>query len=208
MIMRRVVFRILSVSVLMALFAWCAIAQDKPQGGQPSPEDMQKMMQQYMKMGAPGPEHQKLALLAGEWTNVSKMWMDPKSEPMETPPGTHKGEMILGGRFVRFTETGDMMGTPMEGWGLMGFNKLRGEYQMIWIDNSATPMYSAVGKADSTGNVITLMGKVDDPMTGDKDKDVKYIYRFLSDNKIVFEMWDSSAPGQFYKSMETTYTKK
>lgn len=205
--MRRSTLAALSVAVLSALFAWCAVAQEK-QGGQPSPEDMQKMMQDFMKVGAPGPEHQRLAMLAGDWTNVSKMWREPNGEPMVTPPGTHKGEMILGGRFLLFSESGDMMGMPMEGRGLMGYNKLRGEYQMIWIDNTATPMYSAVGKADSTGKVITLTGKVDDPMTGARDKDVKYVYHFESDNKIVFEMWDMSAPGQFYKSMETIYTKK
>ena len=203
--MRRLTLSVLSIAAIMLSLICGAYAQ--PQG-EPSPEDMQKMMQEYMKLGAPGPEHQKLATLAGEWTNVSKMWMAPNSEPMVTPPGTHKGEMILGGRFLLFSESGDMMGMPMDGRGLMGYNKLRNEYQMIWIDNTATPMYFASGKADSTGNVITLMGKVDDPMTGARDKDVKYIYRLESDTKVMFEMWDTSEPGQFYKSMETTYTKK
>jgi len=204
--MRRSFLGCAAVIAIIALFSVISFAQQ--QGGQPSPEDMQKMMQEYMKMGAPGAEHQKIATLAGEWTNVSKMWMDPKAEPMTTPPGTHSGQMILGGRFLQFTEKGDMMGMQMDGWGLMGYNKLRKYYEMIWIDNTATPMYYAKGTADSTGNVITLMGKVDDPMTGQKDKDVKYIYRFMDDKTVIFEMWDSTGPDQFYKSMETTYTKK
>lgn len=194
--------------VFAAIFALAGMLFAQPEGGQPSPEDMQKMMDAYLKMGAPGAEHQKLATLAGEWTNVSKMWMDPKGEPMVTPPGVHSGEMILGGRYLHFTEKGDMMGMPMEGWGLMGFNKLRGEYEMLWIDNTATPFYYAKGTADSSGNVITLIGKVDDPMTGQKNKDIKYIYRFVNPSTVMFEMWDSTPDGAFYKSMETTYTKK
>ena len=194
--------------ILIAMFAFGAWAQEKPQGTPPAQPDMQKMMQEYMKMGAPAAEHQKIATLAGTWSSTSKMWMGPTAQATETPPGTHVGEMILGGRFLRFTETGDMMGMPMEGWGIMGYNKVRGEYEMIWIDNMETPIYYAAGKADSTGNVITLMGKVDDPMTGERGKDVKYVYRFVSPTTVVFEMWDSTGPGKFYKSMETTYTKK
>jgi hypothetical protein len=206
--MRRLILSGLLAVALVVVFALCACAQEKPQGGPPPPPDMQKMMQEYMKMGAPVAEHQKLAQMAGEWITHSKMWMGPGAPPTETPPGRHVGEMILGGRFLRVTETGDMMGMPMEGWGIMGYNKTRGEYQMIWVDNMETPMYYAAGKADSTGNVITLLGKVDDPMTGARDKDVKYIYRFPSDGTVIFEMWDSSGPGTFYKSMENTYTKK
>lgn len=205
--MRRVILSGLFAVAMLVVFAFCAWAQE-PQGGPSSPQDMQKMMQEYEKMGAPVAEHQKLAKLAGEWINQSKMWMGPGAPPTETRPGLHTGEMILGGRFLRFTETGDWMGKPMEGWGIMGFNKLRGEYQMMWLDNWGTTMYYAAGTADSSGSVITLAGKVDDPMTGAKDKDVKYIYRFVTDATIIFEMWDSSGPGTFYKSMETTYTKK
>jgi hypothetical protein len=194
--------------MLAAVFALCAWAQQQPQGTPPAQPDMQKMMQEYMKMGAPVAEHRMLSRLAGQWTSTSKMWQGPDAPPMQTPPGTHSGEMIMGGRFVRFTETGDMMGMPMEGMGIMGYNKVRGVYEMLWVDNMETPMYYAAGKPDSSGKVITLMGKVDDPMTGERGKDVKYIYRFPSDSTVVFEMWDSTGPGKFYKSMETTYTKK
>ena len=45
-------------------------------------------------------------------------------------------------------------------------------------------------------------------MTNEKNKDVKYIYHFESPDKVVFEMWDLLPDGKFYKSMETTYTKK
>jgi hypothetical protein len=35
-----------------------------------------------------------------------------------------------------------------------------------------------------------------------------FAIRFVNNTTIIFEMWDSSGPGTFYKSMETTYTKK
>ncbi|MFH1010619.1 MAG: DUF1579 family protein [bacterium] len=188
------------------LMVAAAVAQQGEK--QPSPEEMQKMMAEYMKMGEPGPEHAKLATWAGEWVTQTKMWMSPDAEPMDTPAGTRKGEMILGGRFLRFAETGDMMGMPMEGMGIMGYDNFRRVYQMIWIDNTATPIYFASGTADVTGKVITLMGKADDPIKGEKNKDTKWVCRFESETKIVFEIWDSIGEGKFYKSFETVYTKK
>jgi hypothetical protein len=175
---------------------------------QDSQEDMQKMMEAYMKIGTPGPEHAKLAAWAGEWITHSKMWMSPDAQPMETPPGTHKAEMILGGRFLQMKETGDMMGMPMEGMGIMGYDNFRQVYQMIWIDNTSTPFYFATGTADASGKIITLLGKADDPVKGERNKDMKWVCRFENDTKIIFELWDSTGEGKFYKSMETVYTKK
>jgi len=200
----------LSLLIIGSLAAFAQTAQTAqpatPQ--QPAQPDMEKMMAEYLKLGAPGPQHEKIATLAGEWTATSKMWMGPDAQAMETPPGTHTGEMILGGRFLKFTEKGDMMGFPMEGLGIMGYDNFKGRYQMIWMDNTSSALYTAAGSADSTGNTITLAGKVDDPMKGEKNKDVRYLYKFKPDGTIVFEMWDTIGEGKFYKSMETTYTKK
>jgi hypothetical protein len=199
--------KILLVIVAILLLSANLFAQDQAKVQKPSAEDMQKMMAEFQKLGAPGPEHKLLSTLSGEWINHSKMWMGPDAKPIETSPGVHKGEMFMGGRFLRFTETGDMMGQPMEGLGIMGYDKSKQQYTMMWIDVSSTSMYTAAGTADADGKTITLLGKVDNPMTNEKDKDVKYIYRFESPTQVVFEMWDM-ANGQFYKSMETTYTKK
>jgi hypothetical protein len=204
--MSQSIFRFVAVACAAILVMTAAFAQQGEK--QTSPSDMQKMMAEYMKVGTPGPEHAKLATWAGDWVTHTTVWRGPDAPPMETPPGTSKGEMILGGRFLRFTETGDMMGMPMEGMGIMGYDNFRHVYQMIWVDNTETPIYFASGTADSSGKVITLMGKVDDPVKGEKDKDMKWVYRFESDTKWVFEMWDSIGGGKFYKSMETTYTKK
>ena len=60
---------------------------------------------------------------------------------------------------------------------------------------------------DADGKVFTFTGKLDDPMTGEKDKTVKYIVRLISPEKRVFEMHDPSL-GQKSKTGEITYTKK
>ena len=204
--MYRLFLQIMVVLCAALLVVGVAAAQQSDQPS--SEEDIQKIMEQYEKFAAPGPEHEKLESLAGEWITHTKIWTDPDAEPIDSPPGVQKGEMILGDRFLQFTQTGEMMGMTMEGMGILGFDKFRKVYQMAWIDNSATPVYFASGTADSTGKVITLLGKVDDLLTGEMDKDVKWVYRFESAEEIFFEMWDSDGDGGFFKSFEVTYTKK
>jgi hypothetical protein len=204
--MSQSIFRFVAVAGAAILVMGAAFAQ--PAEKQTTQQDMQKMMAEYMKAGTPGPEQASLASWAGNWVTHSTVWSAPDSPPMETAPGTSKGEMIFGGRFLRVMETGEMMGTPMEGMGIMGYDNFRHVYQMIWVDNTETPIYWASGTADPTGKVITMMGKVDDPVKGEKDRDVKYVWRADNDSTRVFEMWDSMPGGKFYKSMETTYTKK
>ena len=194
--------------VVCAVFLVVAVALAQQGEKQPSPEEMQKMMEEYMKAGAPGPEHAKLATWAGEWVAQTKIWREPDAPPTDIPPGNRKAEMILGGRFLQMRETGDWMGMPMDGMGIMGFDNFKRVYQMIWIDNTATPIYFASGTADPSGKVITLVGKVDDPVKGEKNKDTKWVCRFEGDTKMIFEMWDSMGEGKFYKSFETIYTKK
>jgi len=194
--------------VLCTAFLVVSVALPQQSDQPSSEEDIQKMLEAYEKLAAPGPEHAKLTSLAGEWITHVKIWSGPDAEPIDSPPGLHKGEIIFDGRFVLFTQTGEMMDMQMEGMGVLGFDKLRKVYQMFWIDNSATPIYIASGTADPTGKVITLLGEVDDILTGERDKDVKWIYRFESDDKFFFEMWDSDGDGGFYKSFEVTYTKK
>jgi len=68
-------------------------------------------------------------------------------------------------------------------------------------------MFTSEGRATDGGKVITLEGKYDCPVTGEKDKASKLIYRIISRDKHVFEMHDPSK-GDKSKTMEITYTRK
>jgi len=182
----------------------CAQTKDQPKSGGPSPEDMQKMMA-LMK---PGPQHEVLAKMAGDWTITGKAWMDPSGTPTDMKPGSQHAEMILGGRYLQSVWTGEMMGMPFEGHGLLGYDNFRKEYLMTWVDNMGTAVSTANGSADAAGKVITLMGKMDDPSTGARDQDVKYVYTIKDDKNVTFEMY-GMVPGKgLMKMMETTFTKK
>jgi len=201
--------RVLTVVSLVLVVAILAFAQtkDKPKAGMPSKEDQQKMMADMMKMMQPGPQHEVLAKMAGDWTMTGKIWMDPNSPGEEMKPGTQHSEMILGGRYLSSVNQGEMMGMPFEGHGMMGYDNFKKQYQMTWIDNMGTTISTASGTADATGKVITLMGKMDDPSTGKKDLDVKYVYTLKDDKTVGFAMFEPK-DGKDVKVMDMTYAKK
>jgi hypothetical protein len=205
----RSMYRVVTVLALVFAVALMASAQTKEGAkGQPSPEDQQKMMAAMMAAMKPGPQHDVLAKMAGDWTVTGKMWMNPKEDPMPMDPGTEYAEMILGGRYLQSVMNGKMMGMPYEGHGLMGYDNVKKQYQITYVDNMGTAISTGTGTADATGKIISLMGKMDDPSTGKMDSDVKYVYTIKDDKTFVFEMYGPAPTGGLVKMMEMTYVKK
>ena len=116
-----------------------------------------EQMQIWMEYMTPGPMHEMLAAGVGEWTTVSKFWMDPNVEPMVTE-GSGTTEMILGGRYEKSIHTSSMMGMPTEGMWLMGYDNATEEFTAIWIDNLGTGTAIAKGTYDENTNSINLIG--------------------------------------------------
>jgi hypothetical protein len=169
--------------------------------------DMAEMMKKMEALAAPGPEHQTLASLAGEWETEARCYMGGPDTPPTVTKGTCKGGMILGGRFLQEEFEGDMMGKKFHGMGLTGYDKLNKKFINTWIDDMGTGVLVSEGTCDASGKVLTLNGKMDDPMTGQKDKQVRLVTKILSPDKHIFEMHDV-ALGEKSKVMEITYVRK
>jgi len=88
-----------------------------------------------------------------------------------------------------------------------GYDNFKKKYVSFWIDDAGTGMFSSEGTADAAGKMFTFHGKMDDPMTGEKDKPIKMILRTVNANKRVFEMHDLSK-GEKSLFGEMTYTRK
>jgi hypothetical protein len=186
-----------------------ATAQDKSAGKkseQPGGADMAEMMKKWEAVAAPGPAHKLLEPLVGEWNVAVKMWMAPGAPPMESK-GTTRTHWIMGGRFLQDDYSGEFMGKPMKGLGISGYDNLKKKYTSFWIDEGGTGMYTSEGTASADGKMFTYHGKMDDPMTGEKDKPMKFVVRILSSDKHVFEMHDETK-GEKSLCGELTYTKK
>ena len=179
------------------LFAGICFAQD---------ENVQaEQMQIWMNYMTPGPMHQLMAGGVGEWTTVSRFWMDPNGEPMVTE-GSGTTEMILGGRYEKSIHTSSMMGMPTEGMWLMGYDNATEEFTAIWIDNLGTGTAIAKGTYDESSNSINLIGTMVDPMTGEY-MDFREVRTFVDENNQLLEMY-MTYNGQEFKTMGIEFTRK
>lgn len=178
---------------------------DKAGGKEAAAPDSAEMMKKMAEMGAPTAEHKLLASLAGEWEAEVKCNMTGFNNPGSKGNATCK--MILGGRFLQEQFEGDMMGQKFRGMGVTGYDKTKKMFVGTWADDMGTAIFVTEGKADASGKVITMEGKMDDPMTGEKNKTMRAITRILSPDKHVFELHDVGL-GAEGKMMEITYVRK
>jgi hypothetical protein len=184
-----------------------AFADDKSQTSPPKLDPkMAEMMKKMEAAGTPGAAHEVLKSLAGEWKAEVTNWMAPGA-PATVTQGKAKNTWILGGRFIQGEFEGEFAGKPFHGLSLMGYDNTKQRYESVWIDDAGTALVTAEGTASDAGRVITLEGKYDCPMTGQKDRPMKQVYRIVSRDQHVFEMHDPTK-GKDSKTMEITYTRK
>jgi hypothetical protein len=192
---------LLLVGVLWA--AGAAFAQDKPAG---KTDKVDPTIEAMIKAGTPGPEHQRLAALAGSWTGTVKMWMEPGKPPLEEACSAER-KLIMGGRFLHEEVKSRFMGQPFTGLGLTGYDNLKKKYTSIWVDNMGTGISTAEGTADSGGKVLTFIREEIDPVSGKKFKN-KDVIRIVGDDKNSMEAFRLDADGKETKMMEINLTRK
>lgn len=178
-------------------------ASAKPAAQQMDPKAMEEMM---AKLAAPGPQHERLKKMAGDWNLTVKWTWDP-SQPMQTTNSTSTITTLMDGRYCQEQSSGEMMGRPFQGMGLTGYDNVLKKYESVWIDNAGTGIMHSEGTPDASGNVVNWTGEESDPMTGKPTK-VRMVTRFLDDNHHVFEMYIKDPAGKEYKSMEISYERK
>lgn len=136
------------------------------------------------------------------------MWMKgPDSEPMISK-GTSEQKVVLGGRFLQQDFTGEMMGQPFIGTGFTGCDNFKKKYVSFWIDNMSTGMSTMEGVLDKDGKTVTMWGTMNEPATGEKNKKVKYVTRFIDKDTQIFETYDVSAYGDKKPTMQITYKRR
>jgi hypothetical protein len=168
--------------------------------------DKAEMMKKVEAAGKPGPGHQALNALEGNWKAEVKCWMEPGGSP-EVSQGTAKASWKFNGRFLEEEFHGQMMGKPFTGRTLLGFDNTKQTFNSVWVSDMQTSMFTSEGKGDNANKVITLEGKSTCPATGQKDIPMKTVLRVISPDRHVLEMFDGSK-GENVKTMEITYTRQ
>ena len=175
---------------------------EKKSGSGKSDADKAEMMKKMEAAGTPGPAHKALAAFVGDWKAEVKCWCDADGPP-NVSQGTSNVGWILNGHFLKAEFHGEMMGKPFIGKTLMGYDNLKETFNTVWVSDMQTSMLTSEGKGENGNKVITLEGTSGCPGTGRKDVPIKTIYRVLTPDSYVFEMFNDGT-----KSMEITYTRK
>jgi uncharacterized protein DUF1579 len=184
-----------------------AASADKAKSQAGAAPDNEETMKKWQEYAMPGAGHKILESLVGEWNVESRFWIGgPGGEP-STSKGSAKVRWLLGNRYVQEEFSGEMMSMPFQGIGTTGYDNFKKKYLSTWIDSMGTGILVSEGTADASGKVLTFLGKMDEPATGQKDKPTKYIIRILGPDKREFEMHDLSL-GEKSKVFEMTYTRK
>lgn len=129
------------------------------------PGDMDEGMMKMMAAGTPGEHHRVLDALIGEWKGFVRIRMGPDMEPMEMPT-TIKREWMLGGRYVSENVTSETDMGAFEGMGVIGYSNVDGVYEIGWIDNMSTGIFTEQGSYEAKTKTFRFMGKHRDPATG------------------------------------------
>jgi hypothetical protein len=184
-----------------------SFSQDKKKSTKkmPSQEEMMKNWQESM---TPGTQHKMLEESVGTWDAEVKIWMQGPGSEATISKGTSEQKMVLGGRYLQQDFTGEMMGQTFTGTGFTGYDNFKKKYVGFWIDNMSTALMTMEGVLDKGGKSVTTWGKMDDPMTGVKDKKIKNVMRFVDKDTQVFESYDVTAYGDKKPTMEITYKRR
>lgn len=169
---------------------------------------MAAMMEAWMDFAKPGAEHAWMATHAGTWVCDSvKQWMDP-SQPPTTAKATDVVTMGMNGLYQMSDFSSSMMGQPMMGHGLMGYDKMKKKFVLSWIDNMGSGIVRMEGSYDDATKTLNLSGKQSDP--GRKmETDIRQELKFHDDNSYTLAMYGTGHDGKSeQKFMEGTFKRK
>ncbi len=191
--------RVLAAVVVTLSAAAPAAAQME----QPTPEQMQAAMAAMQ----PGPEHERLAGLVGEWDVELSYSMGPDFS--QTIRATSTVSSILGGRFivVDMKSPEMMMGMPIETKTIYGYDRRTGDYTILGLDTFGTYWVHGAGKGDVTTNPIVMPGSHVDPLTG-RNEQYEFILRIIDTNTNESEIVFIAPDGQRFTAVKATARRK
>lgn len=130
----------------------------------PSPSDARQQAM-FDKM-RPGPEHTRLASLAGRWRRHVTFTMG--GGQTMTATGTATNAMILGGRFLRSEQQHTLASsapTPfssIEAMSIYGFDRRTDQFTIVEFDTMGTYWVSAAGPRSATADIVMSGETLDD----------------------------------------------
>jgi hypothetical protein len=150
------------------------------------PMSEEEVMAKTMALATPSEPHRRLQAAAGEWEQQYRMRWDPAGDWQETK-GTSTARTLLDGRYLMEELQFEVMGMPMKGVHILGYDNRTQEYTTLWMDTMSTWWVSQRGKETADGT-LELRGKMVD-VAGERP--FRSVIRHLPDGSVTTEMYDT-----------------
>lgn len=147
----------------------------------------------------PGPEHDGLKRLAGEWTATIK------GEGGDSK-GVQVARMECGGLWLSVDFKSDFGGVPFQGRGLDGYDPVSKKHVSVWVDSMSTKPMVFEGTMDKARKTLTM--HADGVGMDGKPAKFKSVTRYLDDDHHVFTLFVIGSDGAEQKMMSIEYARK
>lgn len=194
----------LALAIPLVLLMSCSAVQDIPSGTRSSQADPAEAMAKISKAARLGPQHDKLAALAGTWDLQFKHRAGPNAE-WQTETGTATCRVALGGRYLVEELNCTYDGAPYEGVRVHGFDNLEGSYFNIWMDTLGTWPVLSRGATDDS-DVLVYHGRWKDTQTP-SGRPFRTVARRDGEDKWQLDLYDTIDNAEV-KVLEATYTRR
>ena len=195
---------LMCVALLVSLPAFAGEGHEH--GREMSAEEAE-MMKKWEEYRTPGDHHKHLEALVGSWSAQVSHWMAPGAPPQEST-GSCTYAWVMGGRYLKQEFQSSFQGMPFEGYGLTGYDNFKKKYVGVWTDSMSTTMLWFEGiPVDKTGDIMVSYGPMDEYLTGEHDKTVKYTTKKINKDKFVFEINDLGIGENGKVVIKITYTR-
>jgi len=169
-----------------------------------SAQNDEAMMKAWTEFMTPGEMHKWMAKSVGTWTGDVNTYMDPANPTKSKTTATFK--MIYNGLYQVGEFSGDMMGAPFQGQGILAYDNAKKQFVNTWIDNMGSGVIYMTGQYDEKAKTLHLKGTQTDPLTK-KDTVIRQDIQFVNDNTQTITMYGPGTDGKEMKMMDIKMTR-
>lgn len=173
----------------------------------PTPEESEEAMKRWMDTVKLGKYHRYLEKFIGEWETTMTVKWSPDAAPTVSK-GKASYSWAFEKRWLLYRDENTFMDAPMNTLGFLGYDNFKKKFVGTHISTQTTALVAYEGVLDRTGTELMMWGPMDEPMTGEHDKVVRYHWKFDGKDKFVIEVHDLFISGDDTKVFDILFVRK